>query len=90
VLLFPNRELKIPAKVLIIFTVPRLSTNEKIKDKSMFDSYQPTYEQMIYRALQTIDQNSISSLAMPILEPNGKPNSLSFHQTIFFLSFFDS
>jgi hypothetical protein len=61
---------------LIIFTVPRLSNNETTKDKSMFDSYQPTYEQMIYRALQTIDQNSISSLAMPILEPNGKTDYL--------------
>jgi len=71
-MLFPNRELKIPAKVFIIFTVPRLPNNEGGKDKSPIDSYQPIYEQMIYRALQIIDQNSITNLAMPILEPNSK------------------
>jgi len=74
-MLFPNRELKIPAKVLIIFTVPRLSNSETTKDKSVIDSFQPTYEQMIYRALQTIDQNGITSLAMPVLEVNGKKKS---------------
>jgi hypothetical protein len=73
-MLFPNRELKISAKVLIIFTVPRLSNSETTKDKSVIDSFQPTYEQMIYRALQTIDQNGITSLAMPVLEVNGKKN----------------
>jgi len=74
-MLFPNRELKIPAKVLIIFTVPRLSNSETTKDKSVIDSFQSTYEQMIYRALQTIDQNGITSLAMPVLEVNGKKKS---------------
>jgi hypothetical protein len=38
----------------------------------MVDAFQPTYEQIIYRALQTIDQNNITSIAMPILEPSGK------------------
>ncbi len=60
---------------MIIFTVPRLSNSETTKDKSVIDSFQPTYEQMIYRALQTIDQNGITSLAMPVLEVNGKKKS---------------
>ncbi len=76
-MLFPNRELKIPAKVLIIFTVPRLSSSETTKDKSIIDSFQPTYEQMIYRTLQTIDQNGITSLAMPVLEANGSKTKFS-------------
>ena len=69
---FPNRELKIPAKIFITFVVPRLSNNEGNKDKTIVDSFQPTYEQIIYRALQTIDQHNITSLAMPVLEPSGK------------------
>jgi len=66
-----------------MFTVPRLTTNETIKDKSIIDLYQPTYEQMIYRALQTIDQHSITSLAMPVLEPNSNEKKKIF----FFKSF---
>jgi hypothetical protein len=83
-MLFPNRELKIPAKVFIIFTVPRLTNNGTTKDKSMIDSYQPTYEQMIYRALQTVEQNCITSLAMPVLEPHGK--KFKFYFRILFFS----
>ena len=64
---YPNRELKIPAKHLIFFTVPRLSSN----DRTVIETFQTTYEQMIYRMLQTIDQKSISSVALPVLEPNG-------------------
>jgi len=70
--------LKIPAKVLIIFTVPRLATNEQNREKSSIDSYQPTYEQMISRALQTIDQYGITSLAMPVLEPNSNYRTMIF------------
>ncbi|CAF0719495.1 unnamed protein product [Adineta steineri] len=67
-IIYPNRDLKIPAKTLIIFVVPRISN----KDKSTINSYQPAYEQFIYRMLQTVDQNSITSLAMPVLEPSVK------------------
>lgn len=70
--------MKIPAKVLILFAVPRLATNEQDREKSSIDAYQPTYEQMIYRALQKIDQYGITSLAMPILEPNSKFNEKIF------------
>ncbi len=53
-----------------------MSNKEIAKDKSTIDSYQPTYEQMIYRVLQTVDQNAITSLAMPVLEPSGKSSNL--------------
>lgn len=83
-MIIPNRELKIPAKFLIIFTVPRLPINENTKDKSIIDSYQPTYEQMIYRALQTIDQNNVTSIAMPVLEPNSKTKYFEFSRAFSF------
>jgi hypothetical protein len=81
-MIFPNRESKIPAKVLIIFVVPRLLHNEITKDKTMINSYQLTYEQMIYRVLQTVDQHGMSSLAMPVLEPNGKYSNLNVFKEI--------
>ncbi|UJR38233.1 hypothetical protein I4U23_030906 [Adineta vaga] len=72
IIVYPNREFQIPAKVLIIFVVPRLINNELTKDNFHINSYQPTYEQIIYRTLQTIDQSGITSLAMPVLEPSVK------------------
>ncbi|CAF0825398.1 unnamed protein product [Rotaria sordida] len=72
IILFSNHGLKIPANILIFFTVLRLSNNTVIKDKSMIDSFQPTYEKLIYNALQTIEQNNITNIAMPILEPHVK------------------
>jgi hypothetical protein len=78
--------LKIPAKLFITFVVPRLSANEGIKDKTMVDAFQPTYEQIIYRALQTIDQNNITSIAMPILEPSGKLFQFQFVFATFYSS----
>ena len=73
-IIYPNREFQIPAKIFIFFSVPRLSQSESMKDKRMIDAYQPTYEQMIYRLFETIEKNSITSLALPVLEPNGKSN----------------
>lgn len=70
IILFPNRELRIPAKVLIAFIVPRLSHEDSKKSPSPIDLFQPNYEQMISQALHSIDQNGITSLAMPLLEPN--------------------
>lgn len=77
-IIYSNRELQIPAKIFIFFTVPRLSHSESMKNKRMIDAYQPTYEQMIYRLFETIEKNSIGSLALPVLEPNGKSNDFSF------------
>jgi hypothetical protein len=83
---FSNRESKIPAKFFLAFIVPRLSNTEGFKDKSMVDAYQPIYEQMIYRALQTIDQNGITSLAIPVLEPSGKYIHFEYTFSFFFCS----
>ncbi|CAF3412168.1 unnamed protein product [Rotaria sp. Silwood1] len=75
VILLPNHGLKIPAKVLIFFIAPRISKDEAIKDKSVIDAFQPIYEKLIYDALQTIEQNNITSIAMPLLEPHVKIGS---------------
>ena len=69
---FSTRELKIPAKVVIAFIVPRLSNGDDIKSQSTIASFQSKYEQMILRSLQTIDQKGLTSLALPVLEPDGK------------------
>lgn len=71
-IIYPNRDLKIPAKHFLFFTVPRLSHSDSMKDKRMIDNYQPIYEQLISRMFETIEKNSINSLALPVLEPNSK------------------
>ena len=72
-----NCEFKSPVKFFIFFIVPCLSNNERMQDKLSIDSYQPTYEKLIYRALQVIEHKNITTLAMPVLEPSG--NHLNFH-----------
>ncbi|CAF2428088.1 unnamed protein product [Rotaria sp. Silwood2] len=75
VILLPNHGLKIPAKILTFFIVPRIVNNEVIKDKSVIDSFQSIYEKLIYNTLQTLEQNGATSIAMPLLEPNVKLSS---------------
>ena len=69
--------MKIPAKLVVVFIVPRISNGEEIKNQSSIASFQSKYEQMILRALQTIDQKGLSSLALPVLEPSGERSTQS-------------
>lgn len=70
--MFQNQGSKFSSRYLILFTVLRLSNDEGIKDKSIMNSLQLKYEQLILRALQSTEQYGITSLAIPVLEPNGE------------------
>lgn len=59
--------------MLILFVVPHLSTSGAAKEQAIINAYQPSYEQIIHHTLQTIDQSGITSLALPVLEPSGRP-----------------